>query len=101
MSNSMYRRGYRFEISVKKYIEHLGAYVIRSAGSHGVFDLIAVKNGSVFGIQCKKDGQLSVHDRKVMLEYYKTHKIIPLLAFRRNRKLVILDLRTNEPVEEL
>ena len=36
-----YEKGRRFEYKVKKFYEHLGYYVIRSASSKGLFDLIA------------------------------------------------------------
>ena len=41
MSN--YRRGRSYEYRIKKKLEKEGWLVIRSAGSHSLFDLIAIK----------------------------------------------------------
>ena len=62
--NKSYRRGYAFENSLKKKLEAKGFYVIRSAGSKGVFDLIAVRNGKVYGIQCKTGDY--IHERELL-----------------------------------
>ena len=42
MGNKNYRRGYETERKAKKELELAGYYVIRSAGSHSQFDLIAL-----------------------------------------------------------
>lgn len=86
---STYRRGANFERRVKKYFEDLGYYVIRSAGSHGVFDLIAIKRGIVLGIQCKIDGKLTPKEKLAMLTASAKFGIKPLLAYREGRKLKI------------
>lgn len=55
-----YRRGANFERAVKAHLEERGCpYVIRSAGSHGVADLVAAypRDRWVL-IQCKLDGKL-------------------------------------------
>ena len=54
-----YQRGYRFELRVKKFFEDLGYYVVRSAGSHGIVDLVCLKGDEfkpctrVCLVQCK------------------------------------------------
>ena len=49
-----YERGANFERRVKKEYEKLGYYVMRSAGSHGVADLVALKRNTIpIIIQCK------------------------------------------------
>lgn len=48
-----YRRGRRFEYQRMKHWRDRGYTVIRSAGSHGPFDLIAFRNHEVHFIQCK------------------------------------------------
>ena len=55
MSN--YDKGARQENQLKKIKEAEGAYVMRSAGSHGVFDIIAVYPDRVELIQVKTLGQ--------------------------------------------
>ncbi len=54
MVNRRYRKGYRFEHRVKKYLEKMGYKVFRLAGSKPI-DLIAVKKGgkSIYYIECK------------------------------------------------
>lgn len=101
MSNKIYRKGYIFELRVKKHLEQLGAYAIRSAKSHGIYDIIAIKNGIVYGIQCKKHGQLNRHSKTIMLSLYEKHNIIPVLAYSDNRKLKLIDLRNDKPLSKL
>ena len=57
MVNKNYIAGRRFEYKVKKYYEDKGYTVLRTSGSHGFADLIAIKplpNGRIIiFIQCK------------------------------------------------
>jgi Holliday junction resolvase len=54
MPNKNYLRGRRFEWQLKKDLEEQGYLVFRTAGSHGLFDLIGLdKNGKPLLIQCK------------------------------------------------
>lgn len=56
MPNKNYLAGRRFEYKVKKDWEAEGWKVLRTAGSHGEFDLVAYRQGRttpVF-IQCKR-----------------------------------------------
>ena len=63
MTNRNYERGRRFEYKVKKYYENKGYTVLRTSGSHGFADLVAVKNSflswrqnktkTIIFIQCK------------------------------------------------
>lgn len=48
-----YQRGAAFELRVKHHLEVNGYEVIRSAGSHSIIDLIALKPGQLLIIQCK------------------------------------------------
>ena len=43
MTNKQYVRGRAYEYKVKRKLEKEGWLVIRSAGSHSLFDLIAIK----------------------------------------------------------
>lgn len=49
-------KGIRYEYQIKDLLTDEGYYVIRSAGSHGLFDLIAinVSEKKILLIQCKK-----------------------------------------------
>ena len=61
-----YRIGRRVEYRIKKLLEEHGYQVIRSAGSHGQWDLIAIKAGHVRLIQVKK-GKVQRHKYKDLL----------------------------------
>ena len=51
---SHYRKGSDFERFVKYQLEEEGWFVVRSAGSHGPADLVAIKGGfKTMLIQCK------------------------------------------------
>lgn len=50
---SRYKRGTAFERRIQHWLEGKGYLVIRSAGSHGIFDLIAISSSKIFGIQLK------------------------------------------------
>ena len=48
-----YSKGANFERRVKRYLESCGYYVVRSAGSHGVLDLVGfmyIAGQSVFNV---------------------------------------------------
>lgn len=49
-----YTRGAAYEYEVKRELEQQGCFVVRSAGSHGPVDLVALTpDGKVVLIQCK------------------------------------------------
>ncbi|HIP90591.1 MAG TPA: hypothetical protein EYH22_03510 [Candidatus Nanopusillus sp.] len=57
MGRTNYHRGRDKEYRVKRALEENGMYVVRSAGSHGLFDLIAIDNERkiIWLIQVKKN----------------------------------------------
>ncbi len=48
MANKNYIAGRNFEYKVKKYYESKGFTVLRTSGSHGFADLIAVRNFQIY-----------------------------------------------------
>lgn len=70
-----YERGRSFEYYLKKKLEEEGFLVIRSAGSKGIFDLVAIKEEEVYLIQCKKNKRKSFYDYKVFQEKVKNVKV--------------------------
>lgn len=85
MATKSYEKGRNYEYYLMNKLEKAGFFVVRSAGSHGVFDLIAVDfNGTVYGIQVKKNGYLQKSDIEMMKQLYRSYKIIPLLAHNKN-----------------
>ena len=56
---SHYSRGAAFERRVRDLLESIGYLTIRSAGSKGVADLVALSSGSTLLVQCKRSGLIS------------------------------------------
>ena len=54
---SRYDGGADLERAAKKVLEDSGYYVVRSAGSKGAADLVALKMGEALLVQCKKGGR--------------------------------------------
>ena len=57
--NTNYKKGYRIELKFKKQLEQEGYFVVRSSGSHGLFDLVAFNTSEIKLIQVKKVNHLS------------------------------------------
>ena len=79
MTNKNYVSGRQFEYRVKKYLEDKGYYVVRSAGSKGQIDLVAVPtlirpSADVLFIQCKHGAKISKKERDALLEL--DHKML-------------------------
>lgn len=96
MANKAYRKGRYFENMIKKKLIEAGFYVTRSASSKGVFDLIAIYKGKVYGIQCKYDGKITKSEVNEMRKVAEEHTIIPIVAFARRRRQYVTNLHTNE-----
>lgn len=56
MSN--YGLGTDFERRCFAALAKDGYFVVRSAGSHGIADLVALKPGQILLVQCKRDGEI-------------------------------------------
>ena len=65
-----YQKGRNFENYIARKLEDK-YYVVRSAGSKGAFDLVAISNGSVYGIQCKKNNYIAADELRTMLSIAK------------------------------
>lgn len=102
MPNKFYEKGRRFENSIANKLIQSGFYVMRSAKSGGIFDLIAVFKGKIFGIQCKYDGRINGLEKHRILETARIHNITPILAYsnRRRHYFVLLDSNTEVTVKE-
>ena len=81
--------GRRFEWEVRNYLEKRGCFVLRSAGSRTVVDLIAIGWGRVMIIQCKRGGRLSPAERQELLALAEKARcrcgqsiVVPVLARR-------------------
>jgi len=99
MSGKSYKKGYRFEREIFNLFSSAGFYCVRSAGSHGTFDIIAVKHGITFGIQCKYNNNLNETEKQAMFNAYEQYGIIPIYAFRKkNKPLQLVSLIDNKPI---
>ena len=58
MSKTSYRKGVRLEYELKELLEADGFFVVRSAGSHGPADLVALKDGEILLVQVQNNGHL-------------------------------------------
>jgi len=91
-----YQKGRNFENYIKDKLERKGYFVVRSAASKGVYDLIAIKNGVVYGIQCKAGkARASKQEKERMVEFGEKYGIVPVLATKRSKRVVFVDVRSN------
>ena len=52
-----YQRGVRLEYLARQLLQQRGYVVVRSAGSHGAIDLVALNDREIVLIQVKQSGQ--------------------------------------------
>ena len=69
MPNKRYKKGYEYELRIMKTKQKKGFYCIRSAGSHGFFDVIAInpETNEIHLIQAKA-GKVSQSMKKLFFE---------------------------------
>ena len=91
-----------FEYRVMHKYERMGWQVIRSAGSHGIADLIAYKKGEKDHlIQCKnvKARRIWKLEKQELINHCNEHDKVPIWAwnyfspYRKNGKMILMDLR--------
>ena len=92
MPNRNYNSGRAFEYRVQKYLREKGWFVLRSAGSHTVCDLLAIRKGEINLVQCKKDGRLPPAEKMQLLELANEFECRAVLAYTEKRKLVFKEL---------
>ena len=83
-----YSKGAKFERDVIKFLEKNGNYCIRSAGSKGIVDVIAMKKYCgvtfVYLIQCKYGNTtMSKKDRKKLVDLAHSLDFHPLIIYKR------------------
>ena len=66
MPQTNYQRGYRLERLAVKQLRDKGYYVIRSAGSHGAADIIALNPTTIMIIQIGVKGRKDAADREML-----------------------------------
>lgn len=80
--SKMYVKGRNFEYAVKNKLQDKGYVVMRSPGSRSPADLVAVKDGKPFFIQCKLHAAFPVAEWNEFLDYAESAGAIPIMASR-------------------
>ncbi len=86
-----YKKGADFERRVKKLLENDGYLCVRSAGSKGAADLIAINpfNKTVLLIQCKLKGSISKKERGVLISVAKDFGCVPIIGYIAGKDVVL------------
>ena len=81
--NPSYRKGRAFEYKVKKILEKAGVYVIRSAGSHSHFDLVAFSEKECILFQCKLRYSKIQRYEKIKFKQYLVYSEDGMICFEK------------------
>lgn len=77
-----YDRGRAFEYDTRDRLVGDGYWVMRSAGSKGKVDILAIKDGHTLFVQCKADGKCSPAERAELLRIAALIDGLPIVAYR-------------------
>ena len=97
--NRRYIKGRNFEYRVKEHYEKEGYFVVRSAGSKGIADLVAIHKNNPpkqllpLIIQCKNMSYKRVPKKEIkrFLDFASKYWCIPVVATKRGRMLVFFE----------
>jgi len=92
------QKGFRAEHYLRKKLEERGYYVIRSAGSHTAFDLIAGRHGHAVGIQVKHGNAISRQEAEKVYVAAQHMGFKPVIALfnKESRRWVFYELKLEE-----
>lgn len=76
----LYRYGRQFEYRVRDALRKAGFYAQRSPASKSVLDILAVRPGEVWMVQCKRGGALGVVEWNALYDTAHAYGAIPILA---------------------
>ena len=79
---SSYSNGMAMERRTKAKLERDGYYVVKSAGSKGAADLVAVKAGEILFIQCKLDSYVAPEEWNVLWGLCQRTGAVPVVVGR-------------------
>ena len=81
MPRSPYKRGARYEYYVKQLLEEKGYLVVRTAGSHGPFDLIAIdkEKREILLVQVTRRKYLSAELKESLASLAGTYAVKPVV----------------------
>lgn len=77
---NQYSRGRNLEYATRDLLIEQGFWVMRSAGSKTVVDLIALREDHALMVQCKLRGLISPDERKELLRVAKLIQAVPVVA---------------------
>jgi Holliday junction resolvase len=77
---SLYRRGRQFEYVVRDHLRKAGFFAQRSPASKSPLDIMAVRPGEVWMVQCKRHGALGVAEWNELFITAKAAGAVPVLA---------------------
>lgn len=90
--NKNYRKGYVFENRLVNDLKKQGCqFVVRTAGSHSQYDIVAIKDETLFLIQCKAN-ELRPSELKKLKEsftQFETLTPVQLVAYKKGSKRVL------------
>ena len=82
MAGSKYSAGYRFECATRDNLRDDGYEVIRSAGSKGKIDIVAMKSQQLLFVQCKLNGLCPPSERKEIIRLARLVNAFPIVAYQ-------------------
>ena len=91
-----YSKGADFERKCLKALHELGWGACRSAGSHGLVDVVAWFGHTVLMVQCKINGRLDPGEWNELFNEAKETGAVPILAMRASGKIVWRRLLTEK-----
>lgn len=97
---SKYAKGRRIEYKVKNILSKAGWYVWRLAASKP-FDLIAIKNGKILIIECKKGSLLTKIEKAKLLEIAKYGGAMLILAKYENNTVHFYKILSENQMKEV
>ena len=97
---SKYAKGRRIEYRVRDILSKAGWYVWRLAASKP-FDLIAIKNGEILIVECKRGSLLTRMEKSKLLEIAKNGGATPILAKYENNTIHFYKILSEDKVEEI
>jgi Holliday junction resolvase len=77
---SLYRYGRQFEYRVRDALRKAGFFAQRSPASKSVLDLLAVRPGEVWMVQCKRGGALGVTEWNMLYDTARAYGAVPIMA---------------------
>ncbi len=94
---SQYGKGARFEIVVRDILLEDDWVAVRSAGSHGIIDVLAIKQDVKWFIQCRTRGNLSGKERNELVALAKKHNATAILAYKKNGNIIFEEVKLLKP----